>query len=110
MARHAFFKPESSNSTATIGLENGGQPSGATSPDKSKPQGERGGVHPLGVPPLPAQRDGLFLEREASLQVVSKTKDIIANGGMFSNQSGKGDIHATFQHRFCLTSYASIAA
>jgi len=70
---------------------------GATSTSKGSPQGERGGVHQFGVPPMTAGRHSANTKTEGKPQVVSEAKDniagfVLANGSMSSNQSGEGDI------------------
>jgi len=43
------------------------------------PEGERGGVHQFGVPPMTALRGSAFLKTEGTTQVVSEAKDNNAN-------------------------------
>ena len=99
------------DSTATIGFEaklwltadklrsnmDAAEPSGARQTATGSPQGERGGVHQFGVPPMTAGRHSANTKTEGKPQVVSEAKDniagfVIANGSMSSNQSGEGDI------------------
>jgi len=49
-------------------------------------------------------------EWSRNFDAVTMAGFVLANGSMSSNQSGEGDIRATFQHSFCQTSYASVAA
>ena len=86
------------------------QPSGARSTAKGSPQGERGGVHQFGVPPKGNANFAWVQHFIHHLAPQGMAGFVLANGSMSSNQSGEGDMRTIFQHRFCQTSYASIAA
>jgi hypothetical protein len=55
------------------------QPSGARQNAKGNPQGERGGVHQFGVPPMTALRGSAFQISEGTPQVASAARDNNAN-------------------------------
>jgi hypothetical protein len=48
-------------------------------PAAGSPEGERGGVHQFGVPPMTALRDSAFPQSEGTPQVVSAARDNNAN-------------------------------
>jgi hypothetical protein len=86
------------------------QPSGARQIAKGNPQAEGGGVHQFGVPPKGNANFAWVQHFIHHLAPQGMAGFVLANGSMSSNQSGEGDMRTIFQHRFCQTSYASIAA
>ena len=94
MARKASSKPESSNSTATIGFEaqNGGQSSGARSTAKANSQDESSGVHQFGVQPKGNANFRWVQHLIHHLATHGMAGFVLANGSMSSNRSGEGDI------------------
>ena len=77
------------------------------------PEDERGGVHQFGVPPKGNANFACFQHLIHHLAPHGTADFVFDNGpakAEFSNQSGEGDMRTIFQHRFCQTSYASIAA
>jgi hypothetical protein len=86
------------------------QPSGARSSAIGSPQGERGGVHKLIVPPKGSANFAWVQHFIHHLPPQGMAGFVLANSTMCSNKSVEGDICAIFQHRFCQSSYASIAS